>query len=264
MDVKRYVVLFVLLASLSACQSNIDHSNQARTSKKMAKRQSNPAAATYNVQLGVAYLRQGDIERANFKLQLAEKQDPTSVTVLDAKAYFLEMTGEAEEAERYYRKALVQKQRVGMAHNNFGAFLCRQRRYKAADEQFMLAVQDQTYLSPGEAYENAGLCALQNSRTTAAETYFKQALKKQPRLANSALVLARINYNKGHYVQAKHYLQRFNQVAKPEPESLKLSILIADREDNGDLLQSSFLALEKQFPDSYEYKLMREKYGHYS
>ena len=53
-----------------------------------AKRQTEKAheAAVYNVQLGLAYMKQGDLERAKDKLDRAVKQDPDSPDVHSARA----------------------------------------------------------------------------------------------------------------------------------------------------------------------------------
>jgi len=254
-----------ILIVTSACQSNyqqpVSHSHKASAHKVVGKYNRNPQAAAYNVQLGIAYLGQAEHERAKQKLMIAEKQDPHSAMVLDAKAYFLEMTGEIEKAHEYYRKAIKFNPGKGMALNNYGAFLCRQGKYQAAEKQFLLAVQDNQYLSTGEAYENAGLCAIKSQQYVKAEEYLHKAIQKQPKLANSLLSLARLNYDKQNFSAAKQYLNAFNRFAKPEPESIQLAFLLADINNDAEAANANLAQMEKLFPNSNEYQTMREYYG---
>ncbi len=171
------------------------------------------------------------------------------------------MTGEPKQAQHYYLKAIRLNPKLGMAYNNYGAFLCRQRHYQAAEKQFLFAIQDQHYLGIGEAYENAGLCALQNQQYAKAEQYLLKAIQKQPRLANSLLSLAHLNYNNQNYKMAEQYLWQFNQLAKAEPESLSLAILLADKAQNQEAVSANLATLEQYFPNSSEYLTMRKHYG---
>src|SRR5690242_7983555 len=83
-------------------------------------------AASYNVQLGLGYLKQGDRPRAKKKLLTALEQEPTSADVNSAMAYYFEQTGEQNQAEKYYLKAITLSGNKGAQLNNYGAFLCRQ------------------------------------------------------------------------------------------------------------------------------------------
>lgn len=260
-----YLATLLSILLLLGCQSSPAYHQTASGKIKKApnKYGYNPAAAPYNVQLAVAYLREGEVDRAKQKLIIAEKQDPKSALVLDAKAYFLEMTGELEQARYYYLKAIQLNPGMGMPLNNYGTFLCRQQRYLDAEKQFLLAIKDNQYLSLGEAYENAGMCAMQQGDASKAERYLGKALQKQPKLSNALLALAQLNYDKSDYNQASIYLQRFNGLGRVEPESLKLAILLADQAKDADSVLTNLAALAKQFPNSPTYEAMRKKYGRY-
>ena len=55
-------------------------------------------AASYNIQLGLGYLKQGDRPRAKKKLLTALKQEPNSADANAAMAYYFEQTSELEQA----------------------------------------------------------------------------------------------------------------------------------------------------------------------
>ena len=64
----------VLALLLAACASNSQHKDKPHE------------AAVYNVQLGLAYMNQGELERAKEKLDRALTQDPNSADVHSARA----------------------------------------------------------------------------------------------------------------------------------------------------------------------------------
>ena len=57
--------------------------------------------ADYNVQLGVGYMRQGDMPRAKQKLLTALDKAPSWPPALEAMAYFYQMTGDSAKAQNY-------------------------------------------------------------------------------------------------------------------------------------------------------------------
>lgn len=142
----------------------------------------NPKASTYNVQLGLAYLQQGNRQRAKQKLLKALQQSPNSPEANDAMAFYLENTQDIHDAEKYYQQAIHFSPHNGASLNNYGTFLCRQKIYNKADIYFRKAIAEPTYLNTAKAYENAGLCALAASHNDRARYYFKKAKEQDPNL----------------------------------------------------------------------------------
>jgi type IV pilus assembly protein PilF len=166
------------LVLLQACQQ--------RTANVVSWAKAQPTqAASYNTQLGMAYLKQGDRPRAKRKLLRALDLAPNSADVNAAMAYYLEKTGDLKEAHSYYQKALSLAPNSGAQLNNYGAFLCRLGQYKEAEAYFLKAVKDIHYVHTAEAYENAGLCAAAIPDYPKAENYFKRALKHDPKRRQS-------------------------------------------------------------------------------
>jgi type IV pilus assembly protein PilF len=214
----------------------------------------NPQAAVYNTQLGIGYLREGDIPRAKAKLLLAQKQDPTSPDVVDAFAFFYEATGNLQQADRYYAKAISLDPKRGSSLNNYGVFLCKQGQYKKSLTYFAQATSDPSYLNVAATYENAGLCAEEIPDQQSAEKFFILALQNNPALTTSTLELAEINFDKGKFSLASKYLQRYNQLAKPSSESIWLDLRLAEQEKDQQRVNADAELLKENFPDSDEYK----------
>jgi type IV pilus assembly protein PilF len=179
----RYGFLAVMLVFLAACTHQVATET---VSSNMA------AASKINVQLGIAYLKEGDNLRAKEKLLLAVSQDKTPQSY-GALAYYYEKTGDITSASQNYQAAIVLNPVAGAGHNNYGAFLCRQGEYQQADEQFMLAVNDKNYINTAGAYENAGLCALLIPDKAKAKQYFEIALQQNPELSVARNELATLN-----------------------------------------------------------------------
>ena len=216
-------------------------------------------AADTNVQLGLAYLQTGDVQRAKQKLLLAEQQAPASTESQGAMGYFLESTGNLFQAEAYYRRAVTLNPKSGAAQNNFGTFLCRRGRYREADQHFLLALQDPNYLNTAQVYENAGLCALQNHDTNKALGYFTQAITQDSKRATAWLELGRISYQQKNYLQAQQYLDRYMQLTKePTANALWLATVLARALGDESAAGRYTLMLQTRFPSSEAYKtLMR-------
>jgi type IV pilus assembly protein PilF len=137
----------------------------------------NHEAAEINARLGIEYLGQSEIPLAKAKLLMAIAQDSNDPMVNDAFAYFLEKTGETKKAEDYYLRAIKYGKNSGVALNNYGTYLYRQRRYYDALRYFLLATKDIEYLNVAGAYENAGFAALKLHDKKASQNYFHLALQ---------------------------------------------------------------------------------------
>ena len=143
---------------------------------------------TADLPLGLAYLQENKPALAKYRLLLALEKSPHSEVTQDAFAYYLEKTGEIEEAEQHYLLAIRFAKHPGAAKNNYGTFLCRRKKYQHAITYFLEAAHDFYYLNTATAYENAGRCALKIPDRQQAETYFLKAKRVDP-LAGNPLML---------------------------------------------------------------------------
>ena len=180
------LLMLICLLCLQSCQylPGIDVDN-----KELSE------AASYNTQLGLAYLKQGNMERAKHKLLVAMSQAPNSATVNAAMGYFMEKSVELKKAQYYYKRSLALAPKSGAQLNNYGAFLCRIGKYKQADTYFLKAINDIKYEHTAGTYENAGLCAMANHQVDKAAAYFVKALRLDPSRAQSLCELKNIKYH---------------------------------------------------------------------
>jgi type IV pilus assembly protein PilF len=186
-------------------------------------------AASYNTQLGLAYLKQGDRARAKRKLLMAQVQAPDSPSVNAAMAYFMEKSGEMHHARMYYLKAITNAPKDGSQLNNYGAFLCRQGHYNEADVYFKKAIEDSQYEHTAGAYENAGLCAKANHHPFQAMGYFIQALEHDPSRQQSLYELVTICVHEGRNKEALAYLQHYPALSSSDPTLLRMTKAISHK-----------------------------------
>jgi type IV pilus assembly protein PilF len=222
------VVLAVLM--MQSCQNNTQ--NQDESTPKNYNRND---AASYNTQLGLAYLKQGNRPRAKRKLLLALEQAPDSANVNASMAYYMEKTGEMDEARNFYQKAMSLAPGSGAQLNNYGTFLCRQGQYLEAENYFLQAVKDVQYEHTAGAYENAGLCAAAIPDFAKASRYFNKALEQDPSRKQSLYELVNISYKEKHTDEALAYLQKYPMLSLHDSSLLTLGEQVARQAGKTDM-----------------------------
>ena len=107
------------------------------------------------VELGIAYLRQGDTLRAKENIHKALDVDPRSPEAHASLALVFQQEQEWTLAESHFEKAIALDPKNSAARNNFGAFLFAQGCAEEAIAQLQVAVSDQFYVRRGQAFEQA-------------------------------------------------------------------------------------------------------------
>ncbi len=234
----QWFSLVMTMLLLSACTS---------TGPRVAD---NGKAAQANVELGIAYFREGRMNLAMEKLQKALEQEPNLPVAHSAIAVVYERLGELAAAEEHYRRALSLAPDDAKIQNNYGQFLCQQNRLEEADRHFQRAVSDPLYETPEAAYTNAGICARRIPDDKKAENYFRQALEKNPTYPMALLQMLRLSYDHQEYLRARAYLQRFQQSARHNAESLWYGVRVESALGDKNAVSSYGLALKNNFPDA--------------
>jgi len=177
----QWILILSSLFVLSACSTT---SQQLKYTPK-----ENNQAAELNAKLGLAYIGLHDNARAKQKILRAQQEAPHNPVVWYTQGYFQEQTGDISLAEKSYIHAITIAPGNGAAHNNYGAFLCRQGKYLQAIQQFLAAIKDPHYLHVAHAYENAGSCAMKIPDRALAKKLFQRAVGADSTLEYSAMQL---------------------------------------------------------------------------
>jgi len=242
----RAALLFVMALLLTACQSGGSREGSSREDDRLK-------LAEINTQLALAYMQDGDNELALQKLESALESNPKSVNTRNAMALLYNNLGEYKEAEENYRKALEFDARNITALNNYGRFLCQQKRFDEGQARLKQAIDNPLNPVPENAMANAGTCAMQAGDAIKAEDFFRAALQRSPRLSPALLSMAQLSLDQQNPLQARAYYQRYVEISPQSPRTLWLGMRIEHALGNQDAVASHALQLKNRFPDSPEY-----------
>lgn len=197
-------------------------------------------------------LAQGHAELALNKVRLALQLDPELASAYEVAARIYEGSEQPQLAEKYYRRALQLEPTDLRARNDYGKYLCRQGRFEQAEIQFLKAAGSKNPGASASAYTNAGLCALRIPDPDRGAQYFRAALEADPAMEAAYYQLARINYQKRRYPQARRNLQSYVRSASPTPKALLLGMRIERALDDRARFEQYARMLQEQFPESAE------------
>ncbi len=216
----------------------------------------NEKASSVNVELGIGYMQQNNLELANEKLLKAMRQNPESVRAHYIYAMLQDRLLQTEAAEEYYKLALEIEPGNSEANNNYGAFLCRNNRELESEQYFMRAVDNPLYKTPEFAYTNAAVCLLKVGERERAKLYLRKALAARSDFAAALLPLSEMLYDEGDHANARFFLRRLHQVSRPSARSLWLAIrneIELGGAGSGEV-QRLGAELQRNFADSREFR----------
>lgn len=213
-------------------------------------------AARLNARLGIEYMKQGQVAIAREKIDKALQQNPRDPGVQMSAGLLYEQLREPKVAERHYRQALKLEPDNPEAQNALGAFLCRNGQAKRGEEVFLEAARNPLYRTPEVAYTNAGVCARRNGRLDKSEEYLRLAVSQRSQYSEALLQMAGVSFERGNFLQARAFLQRYLGMAPASAEVLLLGYQV--EKALGDAAAADDFAgrLRRQFPNSPESRIL--------
>jgi type IV pilus assembly protein PilF len=215
-----------------------------------AKQSPNQLAAKYNMQLGIAYLKDGEVGLAREKIDKALKQNSSDPDVQTAAGLLYEALGEMDTADHHYSEALHLDSQNPDKQNNYGQFLCRRGRYDKGEKLLESAAKSPLYTTPQVAYTNAAVCARTAGKLDQSEKYLRSALNLAPNYPDALLQLADLSYMRGALPQAQELLGRYFQVSNRTPDALLLGVKIERAAGDYHAAEDYATTLRKEFPAS--------------
>ena len=215
------------------------------------------AAARDRVAIAAEYMRKNEDDKALTYLQQALKSDPDSAEAHNLMGVLLERDGNLKGADREFRKAIGLRDGYSQAHNNYGSFLFRQKRYKDAAKQYEAAAEDISYAYRAQAFEGLGRSAWMAGDRERAETAFTRGLNLDASLAMATLYMAELQFDQKNYEGARSLYRRYLQLTRDvsqTAQSLWLGIRLERRFGDRDALASYELALKRLYPESPEFQ----------
>jgi type IV pilus assembly protein PilF len=243
----------IILLFLTACSSD------ENTRDDMSPPSRAEQASRINTELGAGYMRRGNYQLAQQKLQKAVAFDPGNAQALSTLAILHEQINEPDEARRYHRQAVKADPEDASVQNNYGAFLCKIGDYRQSEKHFLNAANNAFYQTPELALVNAGRCIAQIEEYSRAEQHLRRALQIAPKKNEALLLLASIKYQQQEFMSARGFLQRYEAVAAPSRSSLTLGYRIETVLDNAEAASSYARQLESLYPGSTDTLEHQEK-----
>lgn len=124
-------------------------------------------AVKARINLALAYLEQSDFPKAKENIDKALEHDAKDYLPHSVLAYYYQQTGDSHKAEEAYQQALELSKTQSKNNqvrpdvlNNYGTFLCKQKQFDKAYQQFETALTSQeAYYNQADTLENIALCA---------------------------------------------------------------------------------------------------------
>jgi type IV pilus assembly protein PilF len=246
------VAVLVTLLGLAACVA----SQQPLSSSDRAKRLVD--ASTANTQLGIAYMRQGDIPLAKEKLDRALMENPNSAEVHGARAMLFDRMGDPKEADGEFKTALALAPHDPDVSNNYAVYLCQTGRTDEGVRRFEQVARNALYRTPWAAYTNAGVCLRTAKRNADAIRNFKQALLIRPNFAEAAYQLGDLQLEDGNLTEARKQVDGYLGSFDETPDLLLLGVRVA-RAQKDRLAASQYARkLRLDFPSSAQARALAD------
>jgi type IV pilus assembly protein PilF len=215
-------------------------------------------AAVYNTELGIAYMRRGDLAIAQRKLDRALKENPDDPDVHSARALLFARLREPRRADQEFRAALRLAPRNPDFQNNYAVYLCSVGRVDEGVKRFLDAARNPLYMTPELAYENAGVCLRSARRDLQARQMFINALSLRPNFAQAVWEIADLDYAHGRLAQARSEIDAFLASNQETPDLLLLAVKVTRAQK--DPLDAELYArrLQLDFPNSAQARALAD------
>jgi type IV pilus assembly protein PilF len=234
------------LIMLAACSTSKDSSHNSKSAK-------------VHTELAGLYYERAQLGIALDELSQALQADPNYAPAYSVRGLVHMALREDKEAEEDFQKSLRLDNTDSDTHNNYGWFLCQRDREKESIVQFMAAIKNPLYATPGLAYLNAGVCSIRAGNNKDAEEFLQKALLVQPGMPQATYALAELSFNNADYFAAKKYFANYSQkIDNLTAEQLWLGVRINRKVGDRNSEASFSTQLRNRYPDARETQLLTQ------
>jgi type IV pilus assembly protein PilF len=234
-SIPRLTLLALAVLTLTACAASVRQEKKGQD------------AAAYNTQLGIEYMRQGDLARAKEKLDRAVNENPQSPDAHSARAMLFERMGKRSDADGEFHTALRLAPHDPQVLNSYAVYLCSSGRTDEGVKTFLEAAHDPLYRTPEAAYANAGVCQRSAKHDDEAAVNFSRALQLRPDYAEAAFQLANLQFDHGQLPAARSQIDSFLGNHEATPDLLLLAVRVARAQGDRSGAQGFARRLQRDF-----------------
>ena len=209
--------------------------------------------ARVRLELASAYFGRGQLSTALDEVKLALAAKPNAFDAYNLRGLIYAAMGENLLAEESFQRALQLNARDGDTMQNYGWFLCQQRRFDEAEKHFQLAMAQPQYTGVVRTSFAQGVCFARAGRWAEAERSLSRSYELDPTNPVTAYNLAEVLLQRKEFERARFYVRRINAVPEQvNAQSLWLAARIERRMDNMSTAQQFGRQLRERFPQSPE------------
>jgi type IV pilus assembly protein PilF len=250
-----FVFLLLAVLLLSGCET-LQKKNTDATGNLGQEKRDSPAKVY--VEMGIAYMREGQTAVAMQKLKKALEVDGRSPEAHNVIAILYQRLGEIKLAGKHYDRAVELDSQDPYIRNARGSYYCRLGRYTDAIEDFEQALANPLYPTPWVALTNAGLCIELSGDEAKAENFYRRSLAAKPTHHPALIKMSEISLRQGKDLSARAYLERYHSEVKPTAASLWLGVQIENRLRDFKKSSEYRKKLLDEFSDAPEVQLLYE------
>jgi type IV pilus assembly protein PilF len=215
-------------------------------------------ASEINLELGVDYLRKGNLAQAKEKIDRALDQNPHNAKAHATAGLLYDRLGQTDKADSHFARAVSLDGQDPDIRNNYAVFLCQKGRFEKGEKMALDAAQNPLYKTPEVAWVNAANCARNAGDVQRAEKHLRAAVAARPKFAPALLQLAEVEYELKQYVPARAFLERYQSVGRSDPSTLWLGVRIERSLGNQPAAQHYAQRLKSEYPNSAQTKELLE------
>lgn len=249
------VLILVVVGGCGGLPSLVGTSEQTPISQRPTKGDAQRGAKAH-YDLGMMYLGEGQynvaLEEARKSID-ADATYPLAYNLLGLVQMYL---GENEAADESFSRALLLAPSDPEINNNYGWFLCRNKRELASIPYFDVAAKNPMFKFPTKPLTNAAVCAISGGNDALGERYLTDALKADPTNDDARFVLASHLYRTQRYDLAREQVQVLERSSPPSAQLVWLALRIERKLDNRAAEGQYASQLRREFRNSREYELM--------
>ncbi|MBN8486467.1 MAG: type IV pilus biogenesis/stability protein PilW [Burkholderiales bacterium] len=257
----RFSVVLGLLLLLAGCASPAPDVGRTPDPLPEAPPKADTARlAQTRLELAAAYFQRGQNATALQEIKAALQADPSQVAAYGLRGLIHAAMGDAGQAEESFRQGLRLSSRDPDTLHNYGWFLCQERRFAEADQQFTLASQVPAYPDLARTMLAQGICQARAQRWPEAERSLARAYELDPANPATGFNLADVLYRRGEHERARFYVRRVNQLDdQVTAQSLWLALRIERKLGQSGQVEQLGSQLASRFPTSPEAALYERR-----
>ena len=209
--------------------------------------------ARVRMELASAYFSRGQMTTALDEVKLAIAADPNMVAAFNLRGLIYANLGDERLAEESFRHALQLNARDADTMQNYGWYLCQQKRYPEGDAMFRQALAVPQYRDVPRTLLTQGVCQARAGELAQAEGSLVKSYEFDPTNPATAINLAEVLFRRGDFERARFYVRRVNNNPNlSNAQTLWLAARIEQRLGNRQGAQDLGTQIKNRFPQSSE------------